>query len=120
MRTRSGLLVLACAGIALLAACNQASTPDPAAPAARTAAPPADPAVARLYGQTCRACHDPMARSGAPATGDRKAWAPRVAQGMDVLLERTISGYKGMPPLGACMDCSEDDFVALIRFMAGE
>jgi cytochrome c5 len=35
-----------------------------------------------------------------------------------VLLDRTISGYKGMPPLGSCAECTEQEFEALIRFMA--
>ncbi len=46
------------------------------------------------------------------------AWAPRLAQGGSVLLNHTLSGYKGMPPLGSCMDCSEEDFLALIQFMS--
>jgi cytochrome c5 len=118
MPMRSGFALLVLAGAALIAACGESSAPAANAPAAAAAAP-VDPAIAKLYGQTCRACHDPRARTGAPATGDRQAWAPRVAQGMDVLLERTINGYKGMPPLGACADCGEDEFVALIRYMAG-
>lgn len=81
--------------------------------------PPQDAALARLYDQTCRACHA-SSRTGAPMAGDAQAWAPRMAQGMDVLVEHTINGYNGMPPLGACMDCSEDDYVALIRYMAGQ
>lgn len=117
MGTRFRRLALAFASAAAITACGQAPPPATDAPAQATAA--ADPAVARLYAQTCRACHDPMARTGAPAAGDRAAWAPRLAQGMDVLIERTINGYQGMPPLGACMDCSEDDFVALIRYMSG-
>ncbi|MGB0219820.1 MAG: c-type cytochrome [Sinimarinibacterium flocculans] len=119
MRMHSALSALVCAGTALLAACDSAPPP-PAAPPAATAAAPADPAVVRLYSQTCRGCHDPMARTGAPATGDREAWAPRLAQGMDVLVEHTIGGYRGMPPMGACMDCSEEDFAALIRYMSGQ
>ena len=106
------LVVCLCA--ALLAACG-ADTP-PAAPAAAVA--PADPKLARLYAQTCKACHTVPA-SGAPQAGDVAAWQPRVAQGMPVLIERTVAGYKGMPPLGACMDCTEKEFEALIRFMAG-
>jgi cytochrome c5 len=43
-----------------------------------------------------------------------------MAKGMDTLLDNTINGYKGMPPLGMCMDCGEEEFEALIRFMAGE
>ncbi len=107
------LVVCLCA--ALLAACG-AESPPPAAAAANAA--PADPNLARVYAQTCKGCHA-LAASGAPLTGDRAAWRPRVAHGIGVLLERTVAGYKGMPPLGACMDCTEKEFEALIRFMAG-
>lgn len=53
-----------------------------------------------------------------PFAGDRAAWAPRLEQGMPTLLAHTVSGYKGMPPLGSCSDCGEDDFTALIEFMS--
>ncbi|MGQ0585617.1 MAG: c-type cytochrome [Gammaproteobacteria bacterium] len=105
-----------CLCAALLAACGQESPP--AAPAASAStATPADPRLAKLYAQTCKACHS-LPGTGAPLAGDRAAWAPRVAQGMPVLIERTIGGYKGMPPLGGCMDCAEKEYEALIRFMA--
>ncbi|MBE0763098.1 cytochrome c5 family protein, partial [Escherichia coli] len=48
--------------------------------------------------------------SGAPLTGDAAAWAPRLAQGIDTLLDHSINGYKGMPPMGMCMQCSEEQF----------
>jgi len=105
-----------CLCAALLAACGQ-EAPPPSAPAAAVAAQPADPKLSKLYAQTCRACHTSPG-SGAPQAGDRAAWEPRVAQGMAVLVEHTVSGFKGMPPLGSCMDCSEPEFEALIRFMA--
>jgi cytochrome c5 len=108
------LVVCLCA--ALLGACGPDTTPSGAPTAA--AVEPTDPKLARLYAQTCKACHTTPA-SGAPQAGDRAAWQPRVAQGMPLLLERTVAGYKGMPPLGACMDCTEKEFEALIRFMAG-
>jgi cytochrome c5 len=112
------LVVCLCA--ALLAACGAEapSAASPAAAAAAAAATPADPKLARLYAQTCKSCHAPGA-GGAPLTGDRAAWQARAAQGMGVLLEHTVAGYKGMPPLGACMACTEKEFEALIRFMAG-
>lgn len=74
--------------------------------------------LGRIYVQTCMACHTNPG-SGAPQAGDRAAWAPRLEQGADVLLRHTIDGYKGMPPLGSCMDCTESEFDGLIRFMAG-
>lgn len=106
----------------LLAACGEpAGTPGAAttASAPPATAAPADPQTARLYDQTCRACHTAPA-SGAPQSGDRKAWEARLAQGMPVLVEHTIRGFKGMPPLGTCMDCTPADFEKLIRYMAGE
>jgi cytochrome c5 len=80
---------------------------------------PADPKLAKLYAQTCKACHGNPA-SGAPQAGDRAAWQPRAAQGAKMLLEHAVNGYKGMPPLGSCMDCNETDFAALIAFMSGQ
>ena len=104
-----------CLCAALLSACGNDTQP-PGPPAADLT--PADPKLAKLYAQTCKSCHA-LPGSGAPLSGDRAAWAPRVAQGMRVLLDHTVTGYKGMPPLGACADCTEKEFDALIRFMAG-
>ncbi len=71
-----------------------------------------------VYERSCKACHGTPA-TGAPQTGDAQAWAPRVAQGADILLDHTIDGYKAMPPMGMCMDCTEDQFLALIEYMSG-
>lgn len=104
----------------MLAACGKGQDAQLAMSASAAASlRPGDAALARVYDQSCKACHANPA-SGAPQVGDRTAWAPRLAQGMDTLLEHTVSGYKGMPPLGSCGDCSEDEFAALIRFMSGE
>lgn len=113
---------LALVSVVLLSACGENAPPagsstSSSAPAAAVA--PSDPELAQLYAQTCRTCHTNPA-TGAPPTGDRQAWEPRLKQGMPALLDHTIGGYKGMPPMGSCMDCSEQDFEALIRFMAGE
>lgn len=104
----------------MLVACGKGPESTPAAAAGSAVnLRPADAALASVYDQSCKACHATPA-SGAPQTGDRAAWAPRLAQGMGTLLEHTVSGYKGMPPLGSCGDCSEDEFAALIRFMSAE
>lgn len=79
---------------------------------------PSDPELAALYNQTCKSCHA-AALGGAPLTGSERVWRPRMTKGEDVLLNHTIDGYGGMPPLGACTDCGEEEFIALIRFMAG-
>ncbi|WP_103309159.1 MULTISPECIES: cytochrome c5 family protein [unclassified Pseudomonas] len=101
---------------ALLAACGEESKPP--APTVFTAMP-SDAALAQVYDSSCKLCHaNPGA--GAPLTGDTNAWAPRVAQGADTLLDHAINGYNGMPPMGLCMHCSEEQFLALIAFMSGQ
>lgn len=103
----------------LLAACGNDKSGAAAAPAAAvTPPPPASAAVQKIYDTTCHSCHGSPA-SGAPQAGDTKAWAPRVAQGKDTVLSHVINGYKGMPPMGLCMQCSEDDFVAVTEWMSG-
>ncbi len=103
----------------MVSGCGDSRTADK--PAASTAdkppVMPADPELATTYRQTCFACHG-RAQSGAPVSGDAAAWQPRMAKGMDELLNNTLHGYRGMPPLGACMDCSDEEFEALITFMA--
>jgi cytochrome c5 len=78
---------------------------------------PASQSLADLYNRSCRSCHAQGAAT-APRTGDYAAWQPRLEQGMDVLLEHSINGYQGMPPMGMCFDCEEENFRALIAFMA--
>ena len=100
---------------ALLCACG-GSPPPAAAPA--VAAPPSDPALAKIFETTCRTCHA-VPSSGAPQAGDVAAWKPRVAQGKDTLLAHTINGYQRMPPMGLCMQCGDAEFTALIEYMSG-
>jgi len=77
-----------------------------------------DPPLARTYQAACAECH---ARPGigAPLTGVDADWRERRKKGMDGLLESTVAGYRGMPPLGTCGLCSVDDFRKLIAYMAG-
>ncbi len=99
----------------LLGGCGE----DAAPPRNAAALAPSDPALAKIYDSSCKLCHANPA-SGAPQAGDVKAWQPRVAQGADSLLDHSINGFKGMPPMGMCMQCSEDEFLALIAFMSGQ
>jgi cytochrome c5 len=105
--------------LVLLIGCG-ADDPDSVAVAQSPALGPSSPAsqsLAELYNRSCRSCHAQGAAT-APRTGDYAAWQPRLEQGIDVLLEHSINGYQGMPPMGMCFDCEEDDFRALIAFMA--
>ncbi|MCV6625502.1 MAG: c-type cytochrome [Cellvibrionaceae bacterium] len=78
---------------------------------------PHDPELAAIYQRSCKACHG-LGTPAIPQAGDVAAWAPRMDQGMDALLDNVINGIGGMPPLGMCMDCEPEQFEALITFMA--
>jgi len=99
---------------ALLAGCGGEDAPQAQATGQGV---PQDAALAQLYGASCKQCHANPA-AGAPLTGDTAAWAPRLEKGMATLLDHSINGFQGMPPLGLCMQCSEADFRELIEFMA--
>ncbi|MGH8494455.1 MAG: c-type cytochrome [Moraxellaceae bacterium] len=74
-------------------------------------------AVQDKYNKSCGACHNTGA-AGAPKKGDKAAWAARSKQGEAALLGHVKNGFKAMPPKGLCMDCSDADFKALIKYMS--
>ena len=53
----------------------------------------------QVFGQTCKICHE-AGIAGAPKFGDKAAWAPRIAQGLDTLVGNAIKGKGAMPPRG--------------------
>lgn len=112
LKMRPTLLLLF---LAFLIACSDEGQPARQADEATTAG---NPRVVELYNRSCRSCHAQGA-GRAPRTGDRSAWAPRLQKGTSVLLTHTIEGFNGMPPMGMCFDCNEDDFTALIFYMSG-
>ena len=68
------------------------------------------------YQSSCFACHGTGA-AGAPMTGNKSQWAPRLELGMDVLVASVKKGKGAMPPNGLCNDCTDDQFKSLIEFM---
>jgi cytochrome c5 len=68
------------------------------------------------YEQVCHICHE-SGLAGAPKFGDKSDWAPRIADGMDVMLKRAIQGYKAMPPKGTCTSCSDEDIKKTVQYM---
>lgn len=75
------------------------------------------PERTELYATSCKTCHEDPA-TGAPQAHDTVAWAPRMAKGDDQLLDNIVNGFNGMPPLGQCIECDAEDFIALTHFMA--
>lgn len=126
------LNILAIAALAFfLTACgekNQAESSAPAPAAAPAPAPVAPAPVAEntvgksTFNKTCSLCHASGA-AGAPKTGDKADWGPRIAQGKDTLYKHALEGFTGakgaMPAHGGNPALSEDEVKAAVDYMVG-
>lgn len=70
----------------------------------------------QVYDAACMACHTTGA-AGAPKIGDAGAWSARLGKGMSALYSNAINGINGMPPMGACGNCSEEEIEAAVDYM---
>ncbi len=100
---------------------TSSSTTAPAAPAAGGTTVAAGSDIGKkVFDTTCTACHT-AGVAGAPKFGDKAAWAPRIAQGIDVLHQHAIKGFTGkagmMPPKGGNMNLSDADVMAAVDYM---
>jgi cytochrome c5 len=48
----------------------------------------------QVYNAACNVCHG-SGVGGAPIVGDTAEWAPRIAQGSDLLYDHAINGFQG-------------------------
>jgi cytochrome c5 len=70
-----------------------------------------------VYNKACQVCHS-MGVAGAPKSHDVAAWEPRLAKGVDALVNSVKTGLNAMPPGGMCTDCSDEDYENAIEFMS--
>lgn len=121
----SFMLVL---GIFIAVAVGQVALAGPEELAATQASAISTPeAVAELltgpevYNAVCIACHAVPGVGGAPALGDGDAWAARIAQGMDTLIDHALHGFSGstgiMPRKGGRVDLSDEEVIGAIQYM---
>jgi len=92
-----------------------------AAPPPAAAAPAAPAATAKVDGKkifesTCTVCHG-AGIAGAPKFGDKAAWAPRIATGIDTLYKVALTGKGAMPPKGGNKDLSDAEVKAAVDYM---
>lgn len=73
--------------------------------------------LAAIYQRSCKNCHEVEA-TGAPLLGDKEHWDSILGKGMDLVLDRAMSGYQGMPAFGQCFECSPEQIEALIIYMS--
>jgi cytochrome c5 len=72
-----------------------------------------------VYDKVCFACHA-QSVAGSPKIGDKQAWAPRIQQGMDTLVQSALKGKGAMPPKGGNAALSDADVRAGIDFMVSQ
>jgi cytochrome c5 len=107
--------------VAAIAAANAGTTaPSATVAAAAPAAGGGDNAAGKkLFEGVCSVCHG-AGIAGAPKFGDKAAWAPRLAEGLDTLYSHAINGYQGkngvMPARGGSA-ASDDEVKAAVRYI---
>jgi cytochrome c5 len=74
---------------------------------------------AATYKKACVACHMTGA-AGAPKIEDKAAWAPRIAQGKDVLYNSVLKGKGAMPPKAGQAQLSDDEIKAAVDYIVSQ
>lgn len=77
-----------------------------------------------IYDHLCTSCHT-AGIAGAPKLGDKSMWGPRIAQGLDVLVQHATEGYHGpdgnfMPPKGGNPALTEAQIKAAVGWIVGQ
>ena len=73
--------------------------------------------LSAIYQRSCKNCHEVEA-TGAPLLGDKERWDTVLEKGMNIVLDRAMSGFQGMPAFGQCFECSPEQIEALIIYMS--
>ncbi len=98
------------------------------APTVETAPEPAPVATVmtgpQVYNDACNVCHG-NGVGGAPIVGNADAWAPRIAQGLDVLNDHAVNGFTGeaatpMLPKGGRVDLSDQAIYDAVKYMVDQ
>jgi cytochrome c5 len=80
-----------------------------------------DDAGKQTYDTLCFSCHGTQL-PGSPQLGDKAAWEPRIAKGMDMLYTNAINGFTGtagipMPAKGGNPALTDDQVKAAVDYM---
>jgi len=94
-----------------------AAAPAPAAPVVAAASAKVDGKA--VYDKVCAVCHS-AGIAGAPKTGDKAAWAPRIAQGKDTLYTHAIGGIRAMPAKGGNAALADAEVKAAVDVMISQ
>lgn len=92
------------------------SAPAPSATPAQAAEVKAPASGDQVYALACQACHA-AGLAGAPAYGDKAAWAARAGAGIGVLYESAIKGKGAMPAKGGITSLSDQEVKAAVDYI---
>ena len=74
---------------------------------------------ATVYNSVCMVCHAGGV-AGAPKTGDKAAWAPRIAAGNATMLKNATNGIGAMPARGGAADLSDAELKAAVDYLVSK
>ncbi len=66
-----------------------------------------------VYSANCAMCHDNLA----PKIGDKAAWSPLIAQGVQVMVANVVKGKGAMPARAGKPDLSDSDIEAAVTYI---
>jgi cytochrome c5 len=73
----------------------------------------------KTYDAVCAMCHA-AGVAGAPKTGDKAAWKPRIARGKDALYASALKGKNLMPPKGGAAALPDADIKAAVDYLVSQ
>lgn len=120
-----GEVVIAEGGATAAPAATAAASPaaPPPSGGAAAAAPAATKVAAgageKIYTSVCTVCHG-AGLAGAPKTGDKAAWKPRIAQGRETLYNHAINGIRAMPAKGGAVSTPDAEIKAAVDYMVSK
>lgn len=70
----------------------------------------------QVFEQVCFTCHG-TGLNDAPVIGDGFVWDDRKEKGLAALLRNALDGLGYMPPRGGCLDCSDAEIEAAVKYL---
>lgn len=72
-----------------------------------------------IYNTKCSLCHA-TGVAGAPLSGNRAAWEPRIATGYENLVQSVLNGKNAMPPRAGFTDLTDDEIRRAVAWQANQ
>ncbi|HET6588165.1 MAG TPA: c-type cytochrome [Oleiagrimonas sp.] len=77
-----------------------------------------------IFNKLCTSCHT-AGVAGAPVVGNKKDWAPRIAEGIPTLIEHAVNGYTGpdgnhMPAKGGNPALTKEQVANTVKWMVSQ